>query len=159
MLNHQVVHLVDRSGCGIFDGQNAILAHSLLNGGENTVKILEIENHGTLKNFLAGQLGVSAFHSLTGYHGGTGKELRGVFNGGGNLPEQRCFRPVALGLIASAQFKNGGVETPRIARQLRPGLLPHGLQNLPLPGRNKNRQISLSFVVRHLGGNFHSGAE
>ena len=159
VLDHQIVDLIHRPGGGVFNGQDAILAHALFDGGEHSIEIFEIHDHGAFENLLAGQLGVGPLHSLAGHHGGLGEELGSILNCLGDFLIQRGLVPVALGLVAAAQLKNGGVEASGIACEFRPRLGCHLLQNLPLPGRDEDGQIPLPFVVRHLGGDLHPGTE
>ena len=159
VLNHQIVNLIHGPGGGVLNGQNPILAHAFFDGGEHGIEILEIHDHGIFEDFLTGKLGVGSLHPLAGHHGGLGEKPGGVLNGLGDFLIQRGLIPVALGLVAAAQLKNGGVEDSGVARHLRPGLLGHLLQNCPLPGGDEDGKIPLPFVVGHLGGDFHPGTE
>ena len=155
MLDHQVVHLVHGTGGGVFNGQNAVLAQSLIDGAEHGLEGLEVHNEGIFENLFAGNLGISALHALTGDHGRLGEELRRILNRLGNALIKGAEFPVALGLIASAQLEQHGVQNPGVIGHFGAGLFRHVLELHPLPGGLKNRQIVGLFVVRNLGGDVH----
>ena len=74
------------------------MAHTLLNGIEYTVKVLEIHNHRRFENLLTGNLGICALHTLTSDHRCLGEKLGGIFNG---LGDPQTWRAVG-------EFVGGG---------------------------------------------------
>ena len=155
MLDHQVVHLIHGTGGGVFDGQNAVLAQSLIDGAEHGLEGLEVHNKGVFEDFFTGNLGVSALHALTGDHGRLGEELGRMLDGLGDAFVKGAELPVALGLVTAAQLEQHGVQNPGVIGHFGAGLFRHVLELYPLPGGLKNRQIVGLFVVRNLGGDVH----
>ena len=157
--DHQIIDLGHGAGGRVFDGEDAVLAHALLDGVEHRVEALEVHDEGRLEDFLAGNLGISPLYALAGHDGVLGEQLGGVLNGLGNGLIQRADLPVALALVAAAQLEKHGVEHPGVVFHFRPCHLCHLLENGPLPGGDENGKIICLFVVSHLGGQIHSGAE
>ena len=159
VLDHQIVHLGHRACGGILNGQDTILAQPLLDGLEDPVKSLEIENHGIFDDLFAGKLGVGPFNALAGYLGLLREELGCLLNGLADLLIKGAVAAVALGLIAAAQLEEHGVQRSRVGGHFRAGLLRHVLKLFPLPGGHENGQIVGLFVVCYLGGNVHAAAK
>ena len=159
VLDHQVIDLLHRTGGGVFNGQDAVLAHALLNGGKHRLEILEIQDEGVFEDLLAGDLGVGALHALAGHHGGLGEQLGGLLDGLGDLAVQGADLAAALALIAAAQLEDHGVQHPGVIGHVRTCLLRHVLELCPLPGGDKNGGARLLFAVGDLSGHVHPGAE
>ncbi len=157
--DHQIVDLGHGTGGGVFNGEDAILAHALLDGVEHRVEALEIHNEGRLENFLAGNLGIGTLHALTGHDGVLREELGGALDGLGNGLIQGTQLSVALALVAPAQLEEHGVEHPGVVFHIRVCQLRYPLEDGTLPGGDENGQVICLFVVGHLGGQIHSGAE
>ena len=148
--DHEIVDLGDGTGGRVFDRQNAVLTHTLLNGVEDPVKVFEVHNEGAFEDFFTGNLGVSALNTLTGHNGGLGEKLRRFVDGFGNRLVKLAHFSVSLALVAAAQLEEHGVQHPGIVFHFRACHFRNLLQDSPLPGGNKNRQIVGLFIVGNL---------
>ena len=155
VFDHQIVHLIHRTGGGVFNRQDAVLAQALLDSRENTVKIFEIQDKGILEDLLAGNLGVCALHTLTGYHAALGEQVVCVFNGLCDSLVQRGDGIVTFALITAAQLKQHGIQHTSVVGHLRSRFFRHILQLLPFPCGYEDRQVMLFFIFRDLCGYIH----
>ena len=65
VLYHKIIDLVYRACGAVFDGNNAVLAHTCFDSGKNRLKGIKKDDTGILENLFAGRLRVSALNSLT----------------------------------------------------------------------------------------------
>ena len=67
VLHHEVVDLVDRARRGVLDGQDAVLAETLLDGAEDPLEAVEVADGGVAEEPVGGNLGVGALDALAGH--------------------------------------------------------------------------------------------
>ena len=105
MPDHQIIDLINGTGGRVFNRQDTVLTHTLLNGGKDALEILEIHDERGLEDLFTGNLRICALNTLAGDHGRTGEQFWGVFNGLGDFFIQGADFSVSLGLIAAAQLE------------------------------------------------------
>ena len=155
VLHHQVVNGVDAAGGAVFQGQHAVAAEALFNGGEHCLKGGEEHGPGQLEQLVAGQLRVSSRHALAGHRHIGGEQLGGVVNGGADLPGQRGRGSQQPVLVAAAQLEEHGVEGGGVVLHVLRGLGHHVRQLLLLPGGVQHRKAPLLFAGGDSGGGLH----
>ena len=109
MADHQIVYLFHRTGGGVFNGEDTVFTKSLFNCLKNTCEISHIDNVCLLEKTVAGLLGVSAFHPLTGHNGSFRERCRQIslsrrFQFSGKL----SVAGKQIVLIRTAQIKKRG---------------------------------------------------
>ena len=73
MAHHEVIHLIDGAGRRVLDGKNAIFAKTLVDGAEDSLKLLKIADSRVFEEPVCGMLGIGPFDALTGDEGGLGE--------------------------------------------------------------------------------------
>ena len=140
VLLHEVVDNVDGTRGAVFQGDDAIAAKTLLNGGEDRLKACEVEDVGPAEEPIAGQLGVGPLHPLAGDAGALREERGGVLQGLGNGLRQGAGNAQKAGLTAAAQLEEGLVEGVRVVPEVLGGLLLQRPELGPLPPGVQHRE-------------------
>ena len=152
---HQIINLLDGARGAVFQGKHPIVTEPVLNGTKHTLEAAEIHHLGVLEEFFTGQLGVGAFHPLTGHRGRRREEVGGRCHSPLNLLAQGGGLGIHGVLIAPADLKEHGPQGIAVLRQLR-GQLGGDVRQLgPFPGRVQGGQSLLLLGLAHPGHHVH----
>ena len=158
MVEHQIVHVVDRTVGRIFDRQNAVFAKPLLHRGEHSLEVAEIQDIRQFEEFARRHGGIRAVHPLAGDHRAFGKTFflvcQSLF--------QRFFKRgihAQPALIGAAQFEHGGKEHPRVRFVFSGHAVGHLVEHLPFARGAVYGQIVRLFYFRNPFHFVHAGSE
>ena len=99
-LCEQVVDGVDRSGCGVLDGQHAKLAEAVAHSAHDALEGLEERNIRHIEELARGYLTIGTFHALAGDAGSLGEgRIEGHGRGMGLLRDRDALEIVDVALL------------------------------------------------------------
>ncbi|MPM59280.1 hypothetical protein SDC9_106120 [bioreactor metagenome] len=135
----QIVHRTDRAVGAVFNGEYSKLAKARLHGGDHRLKAFHIDNVPPGQQPVAGGLGVSALHTLTGDKTRLGEDLIPSGERGAHLCRHLRRRVDQLRLPRPGELEQCGKQVIGVAL-LVSGFRRDPCQNLPLPRAVGNGQ-------------------
>ena len=159
VLFHQIVHLRDRTGGAVFNGQNAIGTHALFHGGKDVVEGVHVEYVGELEHVVAGLLRVGALRALAGDQRAVGQFFLFARHGLFQPLHQRRTGGEQRGLVAAAQIEHGLVEQLGVALQPLARLFGDAVEHFALAAAVEDGQAVFLLVGGHVAGDLHAAHE
>ena len=158
MPDQQVVDAVDGTGQAVLDGQDPVLAQPALDSAEDVLKGPAVHDRGIADHLFAGQLGISALHTLAGDHGLFGKERGHGGNGFPDLLSQCAFRTAVQLLAQPAVVQQQMIQGTDSLLIFLTGQISNLIQQVPFPFTVQHGQVVLLLVSADGAGNVHPPA-
>ena len=152
---HQVVDLLHRAGGAVLQGEHAVVAEAVLDGGKDALEAAEVHHLRVLEHLLTGQLGVGPLHPLASHRGRGREEVGGALHGALDLLAQGGGLGVHRVLVPPADLKEHGPQGIAVLRQFRGEFGGNVRQLLPLPGGVQGGQALGLLLLGHLGHHLH----
>ena len=153
--DHLIVYAVHGACQAVLDRQDAVAAQAALDRREHALEILAVQDGRRGEHFLAGFLGIGAFHTLACHHS-LGREQRGrFFQGRADLSAKPALLLSVEHLSGPALGHQKSEERPDAVLVFFACLLPYPVQQIPFPFRIQDRDAVFPLIPAHLPGQFH----